>query len=55
MGRDTCLLPGKDVLVEVELKLLIGNIDAELLEWVAAEVLEAKDIQDPYVPQLGES
>lgn len=51
IGHGTCLLPGKDVLVEVELKLLVGNVDAELFKRVAAEVLKTKDIQDPHVPQ----
>lgn len=50
---DTYLLPGEDVLVEVKLELFISNVDAELLKWVAAEVLKAKDIQDSHVPQLG--
>ena len=48
----TCLLPSKDVLVKVELELFIGNVDTELLKGVAAEVLEAKNVQNANVPQL---
>ena len=43
------LLQGKDVLVEVELDLLIGDVDAELLERVLLEVLEAEDVQDAHI------
>ena len=43
------LLPGEDVLVEVELDLLVGDVDAQLLEGVPLEVFKAEDVQDPYV------
>lgn len=46
------LLPGEDVLVEVELDLLIGDVDAELLERVPLKVLKAEDVQDPDVQTL---
>ena len=42
----THLLPGKDVLVEVVLDLLIGDVDAQLLKGVDFKVLKAKDVQD---------
>lgn len=34
------------MLVEVKLDLLVGDVDAELLERVLLEVLEAEDVQD---------
>lgn len=34
------------MLIEVELNLLVGDVDAELLEGVALEVFEAEDVQD---------
>ena len=34
------------MLVEVELDLLVGDVDAQLLERVLLEVLEAEDVQD---------
>ena len=37
------------MLIEVELDLLVGNVDAELLEGVLLKVLKAKDVQDPNV------
>ena len=37
--------PGKDVLVEVVLDLLIGNVDTQLFKGVALEVLKAKYVQ----------
>lgn len=37
--------PGKDMLVEVVLDLLVGNVDAQLFKGVALEVLKAKDVQ----------
>lgn len=46
------LLPSKYVLVEVELDLLIGQVDAELLKRVLLEVLKAEDIQDADVQAL---
>ena len=41
------LLHGEHVLVELLLQLLIGVVDAQLLETVLLEDLEAKDIQQP--------
>jgi hypothetical protein len=50
--RETDLLAGvlvllepKDVLVEVGLELLVGVVDAELLEGVHFEVLKSKDVE----------
>lgn len=40
------LLQLEDVLVEVVLEALVGEVDAELLETVVLVILEAKDIQD---------
>lgn len=40
------------MLVEVELNLLIGNVDAQLLKRVLLEVLKAKDVQDADVQAL---
>ena len=37
------------MLVEVELDLLIGDVDTQLLEGVPLEVLKAKDVQDANV------
>jgi len=37
------------MLVEVELDLLVGDVDAQLLEGVPLEVLKAEDVQDPDV------
>ena len=50
--RELYLLPGEYVLVEVKLDLLVGNVDAELLERILLEVLEAKDVQDANVQTL---
>ena len=36
----------KNVMIEEHVKLLVGVVDAELLEAVATKVLEAKNIQD---------
>ena len=38
--------PLENVLVEEELQLLIGDIDADLFEAVVHEVLKARDVQD---------
>lgn len=46
------LLPGEYVLVEVELDLFVGDVDAELLKRVPLEVLKAKDVQDANVQAL---
>lgn len=40
------LFPSKDVLVEVELDLLVGDVDAQLLKGVFLEVFKTKDVQD---------
>ena len=40
------LLPLEDVLIEVIVQLLIGCVDAHLLEAVALEVLEAGEVKD---------
>ena len=40
------LLPREDVLVEVELKLLVGSVDAQLLKAVVLKVLKASQVQD---------
>lgn len=40
------------MLVEVKLDLLVGDVDAELLEGVLLEVLEAEDVQDADVQAL---
>ena len=42
------LLPGKDVLVEVELQLLVGRVDAHLLKAVVLKVLKARQVQDAH-------
>ena len=36
------------MLVEVELQLFVGSVDAQLLEAVLAEVLEASDVKNSY-------
>lgn len=41
------LLEFEDVLVEVMLQRLVGEVDAELLEAVVLVVLEAEDVQHP--------
>ncbi len=41
----TDLLPLEDVLVEVLLQLLVGEVDAELLEVVERKALEAVDVK----------
>lgn len=46
------LLPGEDVLVKVELDLLIGDVDAELLKRVPLKVFKAEDVQDADVQTL---
>lgn len=46
------LLPGEYVLIEVELNLFVSDVNAELLEGVALEVLEAEDVQDADVQIL---
>lgn len=40
------------MLVEVELDLLVGDVDAQLLERVPLEVLKAENIQDADVQAL---
>ena len=44
-GPSLYLLPSKYVLVEVKLDLLVGDVDAELLERVLLKVLKAEDVQ----------
>ena len=39
-------LHGEDVVVEEELKLLVGEVDAQLLQAVDIKVLKAKDVQE---------
>jgi hypothetical protein len=39
-------LLAEDVCVELLLELLVGEVDAELLERVRLEVLEAEDVED---------
>lgn len=46
------LFPNEYVLVEVKLNLLIGDVDAELLERVLLEVLKTEDVQDADVEAL---
>lgn len=46
MWAELYLFPGEYVLVEVELDLLVGDVDAELLEGVLLEILKTKDVQD---------
>ena len=41
------LLQLEDVLHEELLQVLVGEVDAELLERVRLEVLEAENVQDP--------
>ena len=43
-AQEPCL---EDVLVEVLLQALIGEVDAQLLEAVDLERLEAVDVEDP--------
>lgn len=42
------------MLVEVILELLVGIVDAELLETVPLEILKPKDVKDPDGQALGE-
>ena len=46
------------MLVEVELKLFVGNVDAELLKRVDSEVLKPENVQDTHtshslIPGMG--
>ena len=43
------LLHGEYLVVEVALQLLVGQVDAELLEAVALKVLKAEDVEDSNV------
>ena len=38
---------GEDVVVKKFVKLLVGVIDAQLLETVGGKVLKSKDVKDP--------
>jgi hypothetical protein len=40
------LLEGEDVVIEELVQLLVGEVDAQLLEAVEFEVLKAKNIED---------
>ncbi len=40
------LLHGEDLMVEVLLKLLVGQVDTQLLEAVLVKVLKTKNIQN---------
>ena len=46
LSRVLCKLVLKDALVEIVLQLLIGHIDAKLLEAVLLAVLKAVDVED---------
>ncbi len=46
------LFPSKDLLVEVELELLVGHVDAELLKRIGSNVLKAKDVQNTNIHYL---
>ena len=41
------MLQREDVMIEELVKLLVGVVDAQLLERVGLEVLEPEDVQDP--------
>lgn len=43
------LLKSKNVLIEIVLDLLIGDIYAELLKRISLKVLESKNIQDSHI------
>lgn len=40
------LFPCKDMLIEVELNLLVGNVDTELFERISFEIFKTKDIKN---------
>ena len=40
------LFPGEDVLVEEELYLFVGDVDAQLLEGILGKVLETENVQN---------
>ena len=42
------LLQGKDVVVEELVQLLVGEVDAQLLERVDGEILKAKNVQNTF-------
>lgn len=46
---NTYLFPRKDMLIEVELNLFIGNVDTELFKRIFFEILKAKDIKNSNV------
>ena len=46
------LLQRENVLVEILLQLLVGEVDVELLEAVHLEVLEPKDVEHPNEGEL---
>ena len=45
-GQVQLLLQSEDVVIEEAVQLLVGVVDAQLLERVAAEVFEAEDVED---------
>lgn len=47
------LLQDEDVMVELALKDLVGEVDAQLLEAVVRHNLEAEDVEDPDESALG--
>lgn len=53
LDRSFHLLQLKDVLVEVMLKSLVGEVDAELFEAVVLKVFEAEDVEDADGQDLG--
>lgn len=49
---NTYLFPGKNMLIEVELNLFIGNVDTELFKRIFFEILKAKDIKNSNVQTI---
>lgn len=47
-----CLFQFEHMLVEVELKLLIGIVDAELLKTIHSEHFKPKNVQQTDTPSL---
>ena len=43
------LLESKNMLIEIVLNLLIGDVYAELLKWISLKVFESKNVQDPHI------
>ena len=40
------MLPGEDMLIKEELYLLVGDVDAQLLERIFGKILKPENIQD---------